>query len=213
MRSFLDNIRKPEKHISIQRQIMHTIGVLVLGIILGTFSKWLDCMPSNQLPYLMEYLDIRNFLGRFAFWIFMGVCISIYSSSALRAAVNVFVFFTGMVGSYYLYSKFAAGFFPRAYAMIWVGFTIVSFFLAFICWYAKGKGKPGLMICAGIVGVLFNTAFAYGPGYFDVRYVLELILFCVSIWILKRTWKETLLMTGIGIVFAFLLRFISPFQF
>ena len=68
-------------------------------------------------------LDVGNFLGRFAIWVLIALCISIYSNSAIRASINVFVFFVGMVASYYLYSNYIAGFFPRSYAMIWFGFT------------------------------------------------------------------------------------------
>ena len=120
MSDFLNKIRCMEKKISIKKQIIHTIGVLVLGIALGIISKYMDCTASNELPFIVEYLDVRNFLGRFAIWIFLAVCISVFSISPARASVNVFVFFTGMVTSYYLYSKFIAGFFPKSYAMIWV---------------------------------------------------------------------------------------------
>lgn len=211
-----------ENAIPIGKQVINSVCVMVFGIILGCFSKYLDCTPSNHLPYIIEYLDIRNFLGRFAIWIFIAVCISVYSRSALRAAVNVFVFFVGMVSSYYLYSKFIAGFFPKSYAMIWVGFTIVSPLLAFICWYAKGgdKRKLSLTISAAIIAVLFNTAFTYGMWYlniglwyFDVRYVPELIVFLLSIVLLRRNAKETVIMVGAGVILAILMDRISPVHF
>lgn len=84
---------------------------------MGVILKYMDCTASNELPHIVEYLDVRNFLGRFAIWIFLAVCISIYSASPERAALNVVVFFAAMVTSYYLYSKFIADFFPRSYAM------------------------------------------------------------------------------------------------
>ena len=126
MRTFLNNIRYKEKSISYSKQIRNTIAILFLGIVLGIFSKFLDNTASNDLPFIVELLDITNFLGRFAIWVLIGLCISIYSNSSIRASINVFVFFSGMVTSYYLYSKFVAGFFPRSYAMIWVGFTAIS---------------------------------------------------------------------------------------
>lgn len=220
-----------DKHISIEdsvdavpirKQVINSVCVMVFGIILGCVSKYLDCTPSNHLPYIINRLDIRNFLGRFAIWIFIAVCISVYSRSALRAAVNVFVFFVGMVGSYYLYSKFIAGFFPKSYAMIWIGFTILSPFLAFVCWYAKGgdNRKLSLAVSAAIIAVLFNTAFTYGIWYFniglwyfDVRYVLELIIFLLSIILLRRNIKETAIMVGVGVILAILMDRISPVHF
>lgn len=208
--------------IPIRKQVIYSACVLVFGIVLGCLSKYLDCTPSNHLPYIIDRLDIRNFLGRFAIWIFIAVCISVYSRSALRAAVNVFVFFVGMVGSYYLYSKFIAGFFPKSYAMIWVGFTIVSPFLAYICWYAKGGGnkKLSLAVSAAIIAVLFNTAFTYGIWYsdislwyFDVRYVPELIILLLGIILLRRNVKETAITVGVGVIVAILIDRISPFHF
>lgn len=78
------------------KKILHSIAVLFFGIVLGTVSKFLDTTPSNELPFIIERLDVRNFLGRFAIWILIAVCISIYSNSSIRAAVNVFTFFLGM---------------------------------------------------------------------------------------------------------------------
>lgn len=194
------------------KKILHSIAVLFFGIVLGTVSKFLDTTPSNELPFIIERLDVRNFLGRFAVWILIAVCISIYSNSSIRAAVNVFTFFLGMVTSYYLYSKFIAGFFPRSYAMIWFGLTAISPLLAFVCWYAKGKSKISLAISSLIIAVLFNMTFAYGWIYFDIYSSLELIVFICGLVILRRsTIKETIVTTAIGVVAAMILNMILPF--
>lgn len=194
------------------KKILHSIAVLFFGIVLGTVSKFLDTTPSNELPFIIERLDVRNFLGRFAIWILIAVCISIYSNSSIRAAVNVFTFFLGMVTSYYLYSKFIAGFFPRSYAMIWFGLTAISPLLAFVCWYAKGKSKISLAISSLIIAVLFNMTFSYGWIYFDIYSSLELIVFICGLIILRRsTIKETIVTTAIGVVAAMILNMILPF--
>ena len=146
MIKFLNDIRNVEKLISNNRKIINTIAVLFLGIALGTFSKFLDFRQAELPSVLMAIdgaLDVHNFLGRFAIWVLIALCISIYSNSAIRASINVFAFFIGMVASYYLYSNYIAGFFPRSYAMIWFGFTMISPFLAFVCWYAKGEKQTG----------------------------------------------------------------------
>ena len=128
MIKFLNDIRNAEKPISNNRKIINTIAVLFLGIALGTFSKFLDFRQAELPSVLMAIdgaLDVHNFLGRFAIWVLIALCISIYSNSAIRASINVFAFFIGMVASYYLYSSYIAGFFPRSYAVIWFGFTAV----------------------------------------------------------------------------------------
>lgn len=210
----LNVIRYKEKVIPISQQIVYTFAVLIFGICLGVFSKFLDNTATNDLPYLLEYLDIRNFLGRFAIWILIAICISVYSNSPIRAAVNVFVFFTGMVSSYYMYSKYIAGFFPKSYAMIWTAFTAVSPLLAFICWYAKGKGKGSFILSSMMIAVLFNMCFVYGWIYFNMRSILELITFIWGLFVLKRTsHKESILMIVVGIAFAFVLNLLIPFHF
>ena len=206
MKKFLNDIRSAENPISGNRKIINTIAILLLGIALGTFSKFLDFRQAELPSVLMAIdgaLDVHNFLGRFAIWVLIALCISIYSNSAIRASVNVFVFFAGMVVSYYLYSNYVAGFFPRSYAMIWVGFTMISPFLAFVCWYAKGKSRPAFVLSVLILAVLSNMTFVYGWGYFKARSVLELIVFIIGLTVLRRdTLKSSVLMGTISIVFA-----------
>ena len=217
MNLFLNDIRCAENPISGNRKIINTIAAFFLGIALGIFSKFLDFRQAQLPGVLMAIdgaLDIHNFLGRFAIWALIALCISVYSNSAIRASVNVFVFFLGMVTSYYLYSNYVAGFFPRSYAMIWFGFTIISPFLAFICWYVKGKSKLAWMLSALILAVLFNMTFVYGWGYFEARSILELAVFMIGVAVLRRdTLKGSVLMGSVSIILACLLNTVVPFHF
>lgn len=210
-----DKIRTSQKTDSIQKQIFITLGILLLGIVLGTFSKFLDYRQA-QLPALLRTidrtLDLHNFLGSFAPWIVAAVCISVYSRTPARAALNVFLFFAGMVGSYYLYCHYVAGFFPRSYALIWIVFTIVSPFPAFLCWYAKGNGAFAFLLSSGIIGTLINTAFLYGAFYVDIRSPLHVLMLVLGVLILHRPLKETVAMIGTGIVFAVAIEGILPFH-
>ena len=212
---FLNNIRCVEKKISVKRQMINTVAIMFFGILLGAFSKFLDDTPINRLPFFFGYLDIVNFLGRFAIWVFLALCVSVYSISPIRAAINAFVFFVGMVTSYYLYSNYIAGFFPKSYAMIWVGFTAVSPVLAFLCWYAKGRGKVSLILAAGIIAVLFNMTFVYRlPSYINIRSALELLIFiCGCVVLRRKSAKETVLMMVAGVVLAPILDAVIPFNF
>ena len=113
MKCFLEYIRE-KRNTSLSGQIIRTIMILLLGIALGVLSKFLDSTAGNALPPILEYLDVRNFLGRFAIWMLLGLCIAVYSPSPACAAISVFAFFSGMVASYYAYSKWIAGFFLKA---------------------------------------------------------------------------------------------------
>ncbi|HBF9370436.1 TPA: hypothetical protein KO297_002070 [Clostridioides difficile] len=214
MNKFLSQIRRIENEISITRKIINTIFILCFGMVLGTFAKFLDTTASNTLPFIFEYLDISNFFGRFAIWLLIALYIAIYSHSSIRASLNVLVFFIGMVSSYYLYSYFVAGFFPKNYAMIWLGFTVISPLLAFICWYAKGKSKISFILSVIIIAILFNFTFIYGWIYFDVYSILEVIVFgCALIALKRNTFRETTYMILSAVVIAVILNMLVPFHF
>lgn len=210
MSDFLNGIRCSNKKISVNRQVAYTAGIMLLGIMLGFISKHLDCTASNTLPFIMQYLDVTNFLGRFAIWILIAVCISVYSVSPVRAGINVFVFFAGMVASYYLYSTFIAGFFPKSYAMIWIAFITISPALAFICWYAKGHGIIAVIISSVILGVLFSQAFLITQGFY-VTHFLEVLTWIAGVIILFRKPKEFVIEMGLSLVVAVLYQLFIPY--
>jgi len=171
---------------------------------LGVISKSLDETPSNYMPYFLQMLDLGNFFSRTGVWMFISVIISLYSKSPIRSASYVFLFFAGMVGSYYLYTIAIAGFFPKSYMMIWVAMTMVSPFLAFVCWYAKGKGTIAILISAIIFMVISRQAFAFGFWYFHIRYILELFLLIFTVFILYQSPKQISKVIAIGILLFFL---------
>lgn len=195
-----NQLRRKQEPKACGRLVLDSALILMLGIGLGIFSKFLDCTPVNELPYFLEYLDVRNFLGRSAIWMLLGVWISVCSNSAVRASVNVFLFFFGMVASYYLYSRFIAGFFPGNYAALWFGITLLSPLPAFLCWYAKGKSSISFALSVGILAALFQVTFNFGWVYLEIRSILELVVFLLGILILRRdTVKGTVTLAALGI--------------
>ena len=207
---FLDQIRKPN-HTPIKRQILLSFLILTAGVLLGVFQKYLDISQAELPPFLMKLdglLDLHNFFGELAPWLVTAVCIAVFSCSPVWAGVKVLSFFTGMVTSYYLYSYYIGGFFPKNYAMIWGALTAVSPFLAYVCWYAKGKGWLSHLISAVILACLFNTTFAYGLWYFDIRSCLNLLMLLSGIIILYKNPKETGLELALSLPAALLQNFI-----
>lgn len=211
----LHKIRTPGVPGPLNRRVLATVGILLAGIFLGTFSKFLDHRQA-ELPALLRTVDdalnFHNFLGGFAPWIVMGLWISADSRTPVRAAVNVFAFFTGFVAGYYLYGYFAAGFFPRSYALVWAAFTAASPFLGFLSWYAKGKGSAALVLSAGILGVLLNTAFSYGLFYLHVRSWMNLLMLLWGVLLLRKSPKDTAVMLVLSIPIAIVLKLVIPFS-
>lgn len=203
MKDFLNEIRRPIK-ISLSRKILYSTLIFIVGVILGVFSKVLDETPSNLLPYFIEVLDLGNFFSRMGVWIFLAVLISVYSKSPVRSAINVFLFFVGMVGSYYLYTVMIAGFFPKSYMMIWIIMTVISPFMAFICWYAKGKGIIAISISSIIFMFISRQTFTFGFWYFDIKYILEFIFWIATIFVLYQSPKQIIKVVPIGLLLYFL---------
>jgi len=210
LREWLRRIRTPRKEISVKRKILYSVLIFLCGTAMGVGSKMLDTMAFNELPGFLQAIDVVNLFGRFAIWIFIAVVISVYSNSALRAALNTFLFFLGMVTSYYVYSAVAAGFFPRSYAMIWFAVTAVSPFLAFVCWYAKGKGWIAIVISGLILGVLFAQAILLLQGIRIANYP-EVVIFIAAAVILWRRPKEYLIEIAVCIATAVVYQLFIPY--
>jgi hypothetical protein len=218
IKKYLDKIRKPEKNIVLSRKVLNTFSVLCFGLFMGFFSKMLDCPASINIPYpiqkIDQAIDLHNFLGGLSIWILLAVAISVYSTTPIRAGINVFFFYSGMLTSYYIYTYYVAGFFPRSYIMIWVILTLISPFLAFVCWYAKGNTNISVVISSIIIGLLFTNAFHFGIFYFYIiNHGLEIIVWIASVAILYRNPKQLLKILGVSIVFALIWNFISPYRY
>lgn len=199
----LDNIRRPID-IPFYKKVVSSSLLFVAGVMLGLLSKLLDETASNLLPSFLQMLDLRNFFSRMGVWLFLAMLIAVYSKSPVRAAINVFVFFVGMVGSYYFYTVMAVGFFPKSYMMIWIMMTIISPFVEFVCWYARGKGLPAILISSLLVMFMSRQAFAFGFWYLDIRNILELLLWLVTIIVLYQSPKQLIKVVAVGLVLYFL---------
>ncbi|MFI3227665.1 MAG: DUF6518 family protein [Clostridia bacterium] len=209
----LNAIRTP-KDISNHNKVICSIAILTFGIALGLFSKVLDETANSSLPIFVAQLDLCNFFSRMGIWLFIAICISLYTKNPIRAGINVLLFFVGMVSSYYLYTVFIVGFFPKSYMMIWIVITLLSPLLGAICWYARGTHTVSVIISSFIFAVMAMTAFNLGIdfSYFDVSYFLELFLFLATVLVLYNTPKQIAKVIGLGSV-LFILLSLTPLRY
>lgn len=208
MKEFLEKIRIPNENLKLSKKIANTSSILLLGIILGIFSKWLDNLSIDDAiwwQHIFGILDLRNLFSLFGIWIFIATTISVFSKTPLRASLNVFLFFVGMTVSYHLYTIFFSGFNPKNYMMIWYGITIITPILAFICWYAKGNGKISIIISGIILAIMMLSSFSIGMLYFDFRSIIDTLLFVGTILVLYVNPKNSIysLIISLILVFAF----------
>lgn len=212
MKSFLEKIRKPRTDIPLNKQIAETIGIILFGLVLGVLQKWIDGTAANALPVVMQQLDIGNYFGRLAIWILLATIISVYAKSPLRAAINTFFFFISMLAGYYLYCNYILGFLPKTYMMIWIVISFATFFMAYICWYAKGEGIIAIFISSMIMGVLLAQAFhlSITRGFYMYHF-LEVLTWIMSVILLRRKPKEYAMEIGLSVVIAFVYQLIMPY--
>ena len=207
----MEKIRKPSKNVSLNRQIVITLGIILLGFLLGVFQKWIDGTGSSILPMILQQIDIGNYFGRLAIWVLLATVISVYSESPLRAAINTFLFFISMLAGYYIYCNYVLGFLPRTYMMMWIVISCVSFVMAYICWYAKGEGVIALSISSIIIGVLFAQTFNlnFSQGFY-MYHLLEVITWVIGVILLRRKPKEYVIEIGLSVVIAFIYQLVMP---
>ncbi|MCB5745295.1 hypothetical protein [Intestinibacter bartlettii] len=207
MIEILTKIREQDKTLVFSKKVINTFIVLVFGIVLGIFSKWLDNTPLNDSimwkRFLLGYLDLGNVFSMIGIWLLIALCISIYSATPLRASINVFIFFLGMNISYHIYTIIFAGFNPMNYMMIWYFLTLFSPILAFICWYSKGAGIIPVIINTCIIAIMILCCFGIGMWYFDFTSIINTIIFIITLIILYNTPQKSIITLIGGLVIAF----------
>lgn len=103
MKEFLGKIRTPQNHIQFRSKCLFPWASCFLEFLWESFQNiWITGrQPSRRLHLIGSAMDLHNFLGELAPRIVIAVCIAVYSTTPIRAGINVFIFFAGMVSSYY----------------------------------------------------------------------------------------------------------------
>ena len=210
----LNEIRAPEK-VSGPKAAIRTGAALIAGMALGVFAKWLDNLALDSTVWwhrLMDALDLGNFFSEPAVWLLAALLLAVFSASARRAALNVFVFFAGMCAAYHLYTVCFSGFDPASYMMLWYGITAISPLLGALCWYARGSGMAALVLGIGILAVFWISCFAIGIVYVCWKGLLYGLVFVGAAAALYRSPKQMLVSLPLGLVLAILFSPVWPYR-
>lgn len=210
MKAFLESVRKPQRGLPLSGLLSTTAGIIFLGFLLGVVQKWLDSTASNHFPEILQQLDFRNYFGRLAIWMLLGTILSVYSPTPLWAAINTLCFFLSMLAGYYLYCNYVLGFLPRRYMQMWIVISFFAFFMAYVCWYAKGNGIVAVFLSSLILGCLLAQAANLGRGGVYVYHFLEVLTWLAGVILLRRRPRESAAEMGLSIVIAIVYQHTLP---
>ena len=197
----------------LKNKIPDFIICLVVGIALGTISKYLDTIAvdgSWRTSILHYFADLFTRLG---IWILIGTIIAAYSKTLIRAAINTFLFFIGMLISYYIYSAYLFGFFPTSYFILWGSIVLVSPLLAIIVWKAKNHTHLAFILPAFPLGLLLSLSLGMGLFYVYLSYIEEFIMYVILCVIFYKESKQMAISVIFSFIVAFIFNQISLFHF
>lgn len=95
--------------------------------------------------------------------------------------------------------------------MMWILISFVSFFMAYICWYAKGEGIVAIVLSSIIMGVLLAQAFNLNitQGFYMYHF-LEVVTWIIGVILLRRKPKEYTVTIGLSVLIAFVYQLTLP---
>lgn len=188
MLKILNKTRKVSGKMSVPKQIMTTFFALLFGGGMGIVAKFLDL---NRLPSFLDWLVCQTFWAESAPWIFIAVCLAVFSKSPLKAGINVFAFFVGMLIGYYVWTSVFAGFYPDIpYLMMWLILLLYRRF-GISDLYARGRGALAIGISSVLIAIFCCFAFNLNFADFRILYFPEFILWLASIGILFKDVKQS----------------------
>ncbi|KAJ52410.1 putative membrane-anchored protein [Clostridium tetanomorphum] len=204
----LNRIRPYEEHsLSKKQMIINIILFLVIGIVSGIAAKYMDTVSSNNVISRIISI-IGNIFSRIGVWVLIATIISAWSKTPISAALNVFIFFCGMVLSYYIYSMKLFGFFPMYYFIRWWMIALLSPFGAYVTWYSRGQGWIAAICTALPIGLLMSNGYRFlylfnATSGFD-------ILAAIFLYFILPTAKEQLFkILSCAIVITYIIRYSS----
>lgn len=184
-----------------------TFYLFLLGIGLGILSKFLDELPRGTLPFFLDILEVDRFLSRMPVWLVSALAITLFSKSPVKGAINVFLFYSSMISSYYWYSATFLGIFPYHKVRYWTILTLISPLIAYFCWYARKNNWFGNFLSIGIIATLFFYTFIKNMPFLDASSILDIITFILCLILIKRSFSKMIYLLFLGVLFSFAFSF------
>ena len=124
--------------------VRNSLLILLLGAALGALSKWSDNHMAAWLAELTSGISL---------WILLATAVALYSRTATRAALNVFLLLGGMVGAYYLTAVLTHSVWGKSFLIGWGVAAVLSAIPGYLVWFAKGRSKRAWLLSLGVLAV------------------------------------------------------------
>ena len=181
---------------------------------MGIVSKYLDTIPVVDGNWWMGILSyFGDLFTRLGIWVLIATFIAAYSKTLFKAAINTFIFFTGMLISYYVYSAYLFGFFPTRYFILWGSIAIASPFWRLLYGKLNTSVRLSFILPALPMGLMLSLSLGIGLFYMYLVRIEELIMYVVLCVVFYKEPKQMAIIVVFSFVVAFIVKLISPFAF
>lgn len=154
----------------IRSVIFNPVFMLAAGALLGAASRYFD----------MHTQVLGDIFSETAVWILLGTAISLYSPTARRAAVNLFLFCAGMLAAYYAVAEATNGVYGTRFIAEWSAVAALSPLLSLAVRRTRSRDAAARLLAAGVVAVSVGSTLLLFGGL----HLYDIIINAVLVWLL-----------------------------
>ena len=207
----LNKIREPEtEDASKAVSVIGSVFAVLLGIVFAVLTQVLNHFANDSTVWWMDIvgeLELNVVFNQWPLWFLFGLAAAVWSWTPLKALINEFLFFAGVIIGFHISPKVMEGIEVPENMKIWYIALVVAPILAVIFWYSKSKSWPSIIFDVLIIGImgayLFNCGFLY--FHFNEDFIVDLLnmVIMLLIYILLGSGVIQLLVTlGGGVLLA-----------
>lgn len=179
-KQLLNKIRLINK-INIKNLIIHWVVMFSIWIFSGFIAKHIEAIP--HIGKIWDTLNIIwNIFSWIGIWVFIATIISAWSKDYKSAGIKVFLFFCGVLLSYYIYSMYLFWFFPTYYFIRWWLIAIASLFWWGILWFSRWNWWLAWLLAATPIWILMHHWY----DFFNIIVWTDFILWVILLIILPQ---------------------------
>lgn len=173
---------------------------LVLGMLMGWVSK--DLEGSGVIGAI---------IGNIGVWVFASALLAAWSKDAVSAALNVFIYFIGVIAAYYTHWIFLGNNLPVSSVVHWLIFAALGALIGFIVWNSWGKEWVGAICAAVPISLLIAEGYTF---YENMAWSLIFDIVCAVILylVLAPGKMQKLMALPFIIIFTFALVYFGVFS-